>query len=91
LNQITAAHKGQRVSVRGKIISVNTFSKGIRYKLDDGTGQIILLLWQEALDQSPPLGKLAKGAQVSVAGAVDVFNGELEIVPRSASDVQVNP
>jgi DNA/RNA endonuclease YhcR with UshA esterase domain len=91
LNQIAAADKGQRVSVRGKIVAVITFSKGIRYKLDDGTGQIVLLLWQEVLDQSPPLGKLVKGAQVSVTGSVDVFNGELEVVPRSAGEVQVNP
>jgi DNA/RNA endonuclease YhcR with UshA esterase domain len=91
LGQLAAADKGQLVAVRGKIVAVLPFSKGMRYRLDDGTGRIILLLWQEMLDQAPDLARLPKGAQVSVTGVVDVFNGELEVTPKSGADVRVLP
>ena len=91
LGQLAPADKGKRVTARGKIVAVIPFSKGMKYRLDDGTGQVILLLWQEVLDQAPDLAKLTKGTQVSVAGTVDVFEGDIEVVPRSKTDVQVIP
>jgi len=91
LSQITPGDKRKLVAVRGKIVTAMLFSQGIKYWLDDGTGQVILLLWQEVLDQAPDLARLAKGTQVSVTGTVDVFEGEIEVVPKSAADVQVQP
>jgi len=91
MGQITAGDKGRLVSVRGKIVAVIPFSKGMKYRLDDGTGQVILLLWQEVLDKAPDLTRLTKDTQVSVTGTVDVFDGEIEVAPKSASDVQTSP
>lgn len=91
ISQITSGDKGRLVSVRGKIITVIPFAKGMKYRLNDGTGQVILLLWQEVLDQAPDLAKLTKDTRVSVTGTVDVFNGEIEVAPKSAVDVQVAP
>jgi len=89
IGQITSADKGKVVAVRGRIAAVIPFSSGIKYRLDDGTGQIILLLWQEVLDKAPNLAKLTKGQEVSVTGTVDVFGGDIEVIPKSAGDVQV--
>ncbi len=91
MGQITPGDKGKLVVVRGRIATATPFSKGMQYRLDDGTGQVILLLWQEVLDQAPDLTRLAKGTQVSVTGTVDVFGGKIEVVPKSAADVQVQP
>ena len=91
MGQITAGDKGRLVSVRGKIVAVIPFSKGMKYRLDDGTGQVILLLWQEVLDKAPDLTRLTKDTQMSVTGTVDVFDGEIEVAPKSASDVQTSP
>ena len=52
---------------------------------------MILLLWQEVLDQAPDLAKLTKGTQVSATGTVDFYNGDIEIVPRLGTDVKVVP
>jgi DNA/RNA endonuclease YhcR with UshA esterase domain len=91
LGQLTPADKGKLCSARGKITAVIPFSRGMKYRLDDGTGKVILLLWQEVLDKAPNLAKLTKGTQVSVTGVVDVFGGDIEIAPRWGADVQVIP
>jgi DNA/RNA endonuclease YhcR with UshA esterase domain len=91
LGQLTPADKGKLCSARGKITAVIPFSRGMKYRLDDGTGKVILLLWQEVLDKAPDLARLTKGAQVSVTGTVDFFDGDIEIVPRWWTDVQVIP
>ena len=91
LGQITPADKGKLVAVRAKITAVIHFSKGMKYRLDDGTGKVILLLWQEVLDQVPDHAKLVKGAQVSAAGIVDVYEGDIEVIPKWGSDVHVIP
>jgi DNA/RNA endonuclease YhcR with UshA esterase domain len=91
MSQITPGDQGKLVAVRGTIVTVTLFSKGMRCRLDDGTGQVILLLWQEVLDKAPNLARLAKGTQVSVTGTVEVFEGEIQVAPKSAADVQVRP
>jgi DNA/RNA endonuclease YhcR with UshA esterase domain len=91
MGQLTSADKGKFVSVRGKIVEVIKFSSGMKYRLDDGTGKVILLLWQEVLDQVPGRDKLVNGAQVSATGEVDVYRGDIEVIPRSGADVKVSP
>ncbi len=70
MSQITSGDKGRLVSVRGKIVAVMHFSAGMKYRLHDGTGQVILLLWQEVLEEAPDLTRLTKDIQVSVTGTV---------------------
>jgi DNA/RNA endonuclease YhcR with UshA esterase domain len=91
LGQLTPADKGKLISVRGKIVEVIKFSSGMKYRLDDGTGKVILLLWQEVFDKVPNRDKLVSGAQVSATGDVDVYRGEIEVIPRSGADVKVSP
>ena len=91
LGQLTAADKGKLVSVSGKIVAIIPFSSGMKYRLDDGTGRVILLLWQQVLDEAPELAKLTKDTRVSVTGVVDVFAGEIEVAPKSRQDVRLIP
>jgi DNA/RNA endonuclease YhcR with UshA esterase domain len=91
MSQLTPGDKGEFVSVRGKIVAVIPFSKGVKYQLNDTTGQVVLLLWQDVFDQLPDAAGLARNAQVSVTGTIDVFDGEIEVIPKSAADVQVMP
>jgi DNA/RNA endonuclease YhcR with UshA esterase domain len=91
LGQLTPADDGRLVAVRGKIVAVIPFPSGKKYRLDDGTGQVILLLWPEVFDKVPNREKLVMGAQVSATGEVDVFRGDIEVIPRSGADVRVIP
>ncbi len=89
IGRLTADDVGQTVQVVGQIVTVTPFSRGIKYTLDDGTGAITLLLWQDLLDRLTDPAALAVGAQVSVRGQVDEYQGELEIVPQVPGDVRV--
>jgi DNA/RNA endonuclease YhcR with UshA esterase domain len=91
LGQLTPADKGKLVAARGNIVAVISFSAGMKYRLDDGTGTVILLLWSEVLDKVPDREKLVNGTQVSVTGEVDVYGGDIEVIPRWGSDVKVTP
>lgn len=88
LGQLQAEDAGQTMEVSGRVTAVTAFSRGARAILDDGTGRIVLLLWQEVLDALED-GAPAVGATVTVRGEVAVYEGELEIVPPAADAVQV--
>jgi hypothetical protein len=57
--------------------------------LDDGSGRVTLLLWQNIYDQIPQRDSLSVGALVRATGKVDEYRGELEIVPGLGNDVVV--
>jgi DNA/RNA endonuclease YhcR with UshA esterase domain len=89
LGQISTDDLGQTVWVKGQIVSESSFSNGIKYVLDDGTGTIALLLWQDVYNDLGEPGMLAEGAEVLVWGEVAEFGGELEIVPQVSSAIEV--
>jgi DNA/RNA endonuclease YhcR with UshA esterase domain len=80
---LTAADAGRVVTLRGTLGERETFSQGVRFRLDDGTGTIILLLWQNVYDEIPDAERLVAGARVEVAGQIEEYRGELEIVPEA--------
>ena len=89
LGQISTDDLGQTVWVRGQIVSMSSFSRGIKYVLDDGTGTITLLLWQDVYDDLGEPGLLVEGVEVLVWGEVAEFGGELEIIPQVSSAIEV--
>ncbi|MDY7080389.1 MAG: hypothetical protein SXV54_26210, partial [Chloroflexota bacterium] len=89
IGQLTAADVGQLVVVRGTVIEVEPFSAGFKLTLDDGTGAVILLLWQSVYDGLPDPAALGVGAEVQAQGEVSQYRGELELIPELADDVQM--
>lgn len=85
--ELSAADKGTRVIVTGAITRTSGFSKGVRYTLDDGRGQIVLLIWSDVLEKIADTAALVPGARVEVTGEIDVFDNTLEIIPARANDV----
>ena len=67
--------------VEGRIAEVDYFSRGVKYALDDGTGRIILLVWQNVMEELEGRYDLFPGSQVRVAGEIDEYQGDLEIIP----------
>ncbi len=80
---------GQEVSVSGTVVAVASFSHGFRFTLDDGSGQVILLMWHDVYDESWAAPDLNLGATVRVTGEIGEFEGELQIVPDFGGDVRV--
>ncbi len=89
IGEVSIDDVGQSVQMEGQITEVTPFSKGTRYSLDDGTGTIILLLWQEVYDGLDDAAALAVGTRVLVRGEVAEYQGELEIVPQFPADIAV--
>lgn len=74
---------------RATLSDLDYFSKGVKVTLTDATGSLTLLLWQDVVEEIPDRYDLVPGSQVAVAGEINEFEGDLEIVPRKGSDVVV--
>lgn len=86
-----AVDMGRRVTVEATIVSVTPFSAGVRCVLDDGSGSIVLLLWQNVFEALSDKDALAVGGHVRTSGWVQEYRGKLEIVPGLPYDVVVLP
>lgn len=87
IGSLSFADKDVRVSVKGQITRASSFSQGMRYTLDDGTGKIILLIWSDVLEKIADKDALVEGAQVQVIGEIEIFNNALEVIPQRGGDV----
>ncbi len=89
IGALTDEDTARPVVVRGTIAEVNPFSAGVKLTLDDGSGSLVVLLWQSVYDGLTPAASLDVGAEVQVQGQLSRYRGELELVPEMAEDVQV--
>jgi len=74
---------GTMVTVTGLVNSVNFSGSGSEYTFEDATAGIDLYLGGTPID-------LGLGDEITVTGSIAEYNGKLEVVPGSASDVVVN-
>jgi DNA/RNA endonuclease YhcR with UshA esterase domain len=89
IGNLSEADLGRRVTVEATVVNVEPFSAGVKCLLEDGSGRIILLLWQNVMDALPDKGALTVGGYVRASGWVDEYRGELEIIPGLVYDVVV--
>lgn len=89
IGQLSGDLVESEVTVVGQITAVGSFSRGYRFTLNDGTGQIILLLWENVYDDAWDAPQLQRGATVRVEGTLELYEGALQIVPRFGSQVKV--
>jgi DNA/RNA endonuclease YhcR with UshA esterase domain len=89
IGAITAGHVGQEATVEGTVIDAASFSTGFKFTLDDGTGQIELLMWHPVYDDCWDAPEINLGAQVRAMGEVGQYEGVLQIQPAFGGDVQV--
>jgi DNA/RNA endonuclease YhcR with UshA esterase domain len=89
IGEISAGDVESMVTVDGTIAKVAPFSAGVRIELDDGSGTITLLLWQDLYQSLPAQDGLVEGTVLRAQGKVDEYKGDLEVVPELSSDVAV--
>ena len=88
IGDITAARIGEEVTVEGAVVAARSFSSGFEFTLDDGTGQISLLMWHNVYDDCWDAAKINVGAEVRATGEVDQYEGALQIAPDFGGDVK---
>ncbi len=89
IGRLSAADVGTLVVVRGTVVELDDLSSGVRLALDDGSGRVAVVLWQSVHENAGNPAAIDLGALVRVLGEVNVYRGELEVVPALAADVQV--
>jgi DNA/RNA endonuclease YhcR with UshA esterase domain len=89
INSLTLAQLGQSLTLAGRITAINEFSQGQRLTLDDGTGDLVILLWNNILNYVPRADQLAEGQALVVTGRLDQYKGTFELVPQIGFDVIV--
>ncbi len=88
LAEVTEASVGKWARTQGEIAAVTPGDKNTKLILSDKAKQITVLIWPDAW-AALPQADLQPGAKLIVQGEVNLFNGDLEIVPELPSDVEV--
>lgn len=89
LGDISPADEGKTLTVEGEVVGTENFASGFRLHVNDGTAQVVVLIWADDWDHIYNSYHINVGAVVRVTGKVDVYRGQIEIVPGRGSDVKV--
>ncbi|MCI0581209.1 MAG: OB-fold nucleic acid binding domain-containing protein [Chloroflexi bacterium] len=82
-------HLGSEVTVAGQVVATASFASGYKFTLDDGSGQVTLLVWSNVYDDCWDAPILNLGAMVRATGMVSQYEGEWEMAPDFGGDVKV--
>jgi DNA/RNA endonuclease YhcR with UshA esterase domain len=88
IRSITVDRVGEEVTLEARVVDAVSFSKGFQFTLDDGTGEVVLLMWHNVYDDCWDAPKLNIDALVRVTGEISEYEGRLEIQPRFGGDVK---
>lgn len=89
ISSLGAADVGTVVIVEGTVTRAEPFSQGYRAWIDDGSGEVMLLLWENIYRRVPGRDRLVAGASVRATGVVEEYQGTLEIIPRLPGEVLI--
>lgn len=82
-------HMNEEVTVIGTVVATASLSQGFKFTLDDGSGQVVLLMWHNVYDDCYAAPQLNIGAEVRATGEVGEYQGELQVEPYYGSQVRV--
>ncbi|MGC9396685.1 MAG: OB-fold nucleic acid binding domain-containing protein [Anaerolineae bacterium] len=89
LNEITPGAAGSWMALQGRVVLMEGFKGGMKATLDDGTGQISLVLWERVYTALADPLALDVGAEVEVKGEIGVYQDELQITPEGPADIVI--
>ena len=85
-NNITPSDEGRNFVVEG-VVTRTESSGWLKLWLGDGTGEILIFVPQRVVDYLP-IG-IGTGVRLRVTGEVDIYQGQIEVIPLVGSDVEV--
>jgi len=88
IGQLHAGMVGQEVTVEGAVVDAVSFSAGFKFTLDDGSGQVVLLMWHDVYDDCWDAPGINRGAWVRATGEVGEYEGVLQVEPHWGSAVK---
>jgi DNA/RNA endonuclease YhcR with UshA esterase domain len=88
IGSITDKMLDQTVTITGKIKSSDKFSKGQRIRVQDSSGEILIIVW-DTVGSKLPENALQSGRTMTATGPVKKYRDHLEIQPTSADNLKV--
>lgn len=85
---ITDEDVGRQISVNGSILSYNTKDGHVFLTVTDGTGNIIVVMFERTARGAPDVYQLKRHDNVTVSGQVNIYKSELEIIANSITRVE---
>jgi DNA/RNA endonuclease YhcR with UshA esterase domain len=85
-SNVTASDEGRIFTVEG-IVTRMEGSGWLKAWLGDGTGEILVFVPERTVPYLP--AGIGNGVRLRVTGAVDIYQGIIEIIPLAGSDVKV--
>ncbi len=89
LAEISPADEGKTLTVEGTVVGTENFASGFKLHINDASAQVVVLIWESDWDHIYDSYHINVGAVVRVTGKVDVYRGQIEIVPKWGSDLKV--
>ncbi|RLI93129.1 MAG: hypothetical protein DRO92_04675, partial [Candidatus Altiarchaeales archaeon] len=75
--------------IKGDVTDYYDFSKGRKLTVEDATGSIEVVLWNNVLEEIPEAEYLLTGAEIAVTGKVSEYRGELQIIPKYSDQIEI--
>jgi len=90
IGSLSGGDEGQRVMIEGAVIRVEGRGDWAKVFIGDETGEVLVFIYQNILDRIPNNTALGiPGSRVRVVGVVELYEGDLEVVPVLPYDVVV--
>ncbi|MEA3340588.1 MAG: hypothetical protein U9R15_11530, partial [Chloroflexota bacterium] len=90
IGSLSGSDEGQRVMIEGDIIRVEGRGSWVKVFVGDGSGEVMVFIYQNVLDRIPNNTALGTpGNRVRVVGVVELYKGNLEVLPTLPYDVVV--
>jgi len=86
IGEIDSGTVGSTVNVSGKTEDVYFHKDGhVFFTLDDGTGNIKVVLWKDVVKQLELSGsdRIRNNKTLSIEGKIEKYKGELELIPTA--------
>ena len=77
------------MTILGQVTAAESFARGFKFTLSDGTGEVVLLMWENVYDDCWDAPKINLGATVRATGVVGEFEGEWQVAPAFGGQVKV--
>ena len=83
IGEIDKSFIGKTVNVTGNVERLSNSKGNIFMNVNDGTGKIKVVLWEDVVKSMSDMdiNELKDGMKINVIGDVQVYMGEIEIIP----------
>ncbi|MBP7653160.1 hypothetical protein KA977_07040, partial [Candidatus Dependentiae bacterium] len=90
IGELTLADAGKSVKIeKAEVKFVSSNDKGLSLTLDDGTGKIKIMIWENMLEKIPGMADIEKGASLSGIFTVDEYKEKLQLKIKNPKSIKI--